>query len=60
VMLSEDALQELFSFMNPHLDEKQRRLLVGSMAKAPGRGGGGPGVGDELQHGDRGQEGRRG
>ena len=38
-MLSEDALRELFSFMNPHLDEKQRRLLAGSMAKALGRGG---------------------
>jgi len=39
VVLSEDALQELFSFMGPHLDEKQRRLLAGSMAKALGRGG---------------------
>lgn len=37
--LSEDALRELFSFVNPHLDEKQRRLLAGAMADALGRGG---------------------
>ena len=37
--LSADALAEVFSFMNAHLDEKQRRLLAGSMAKALGHGG---------------------
>ncbi|MGH9106649.1 MAG: ISAzo13 family transposase [Acidimicrobiales bacterium] len=37
--LSEEALSELFSFIQPHLDEKQRRLLAGAMATALGRGG---------------------
>lgn len=37
--LSGDALRELFSFLGPHLDEKQRRLLAGSLARAFGRGG---------------------
>jgi len=39
VELSEEALSELFSFIQPHLDEKQRRLLAGAMARALGRGG---------------------
>ena len=37
--LSEDAARELFSFIAPHLDEKQRRLLAGALAQALGRGG---------------------
>lgn len=37
--LSEEAAEELFSFMFVHLDEKQRRLLAGSTARALGRGG---------------------
>ena len=32
-------MSELFSFMGQHLDEKQRRLLAGSMAEALGHGG---------------------
>ena len=39
VELSEEAAEELFSFMFAHLDEKQRRLLAGSAARALGRGG---------------------
>jgi hypothetical protein len=39
VELSGDSLRELFSFLAPHLDEKQRRLLAGSLARAFGRGG---------------------
>lgn len=37
--LSEDRARGLFSFMALHLDEKQRRLLAGSLAEALGRGG---------------------
>lgn len=37
--LSEDAARELFSFLAPHLDEKQRRFLAGALAQALGRGG---------------------
>jgi transposase len=39
VELSEHAAAELFSFIAPHLDEKQRRLLAGALAHALGRGG---------------------
>ncbi len=39
VEVSEEALVEFFSFMGPHLDEKQRRLQAGAMARMLGRGG---------------------
>jgi hypothetical protein len=39
VEISEEALAEYFSFMAPHLDEKQRRLQAGAMARLLGRGG---------------------
>jgi hypothetical protein len=39
VELSEEALKGLFAFMAAHLDEKQRRLLAGSVANVLGRGG---------------------
>lgn len=37
--LSEEGLEGFFSFMAPLLDERQRRLMSGSMARALGRGG---------------------
>ena len=37
--VSEEGLEEFFSFMGSHLDERQRRLLAGSMARLVGRGG---------------------
>ena len=37
--VSEEALVEFFSFVGPHLDEKQRRLQAGAMARLLGRGG---------------------
>jgi transposase len=39
VELSEDAARDLFLFIAPHLDEKQRRLLAGALARALGHGG---------------------
>ena len=37
--LSEDGLESFFSFVKPLLDERQRRLMAGAMARALGRGG---------------------
>lgn len=37
--LSEESLEGYFSFMAPLLDERQRRLMAGAMARALGRGG---------------------
>jgi hypothetical protein len=37
--LTEDALAGLFEEMWPHLDERQRRLMLGAQARALGRGG---------------------
>lgn len=37
--VSEEALVEFFSFVAAHLDEKQRRLQAGAMARMLGRGG---------------------
>jgi hypothetical protein len=37
--LTEDALAGLFEEMLPHLDERQRRLLLGAEARALGHGG---------------------
>ncbi len=37
--LSEEGLSGFFEFMNGHLDEKQRRLLAGGVARLLGRGG---------------------
>ena len=37
--VSEEALAEFFSFVGPHLEEKQRRLQAGAMARLLGRGG---------------------
>ncbi|MDA8313227.1 MAG: winged helix-turn-helix domain-containing protein [Actinomycetota bacterium] len=37
--LSEEGLESFFSFMKPLLDERQRRLMAGAMARALGRGG---------------------
>jgi len=39
VELSEEGLEGFFSFMKPLLDERQRRLMAGAMARALGRGG---------------------
>jgi hypothetical protein len=39
VEVSEEALVEFFSFIAVHLDEKQRRLQAGAMARMFGRGG---------------------
>jgi transposase len=39
VEVSAQALEEFFAFVNPHLDEKQRRLVAGGLAGALGRGG---------------------
>jgi transposase len=39
VELSEEGLEGFFSFMAPVLDERQRRLMAGAMARALGRGG---------------------
>ena len=36
---TEEELSEFFSFVSPHLDEKQRRLVAGAMARLVGRGG---------------------
>ena len=37
--IDQETLEEFFGFMFDHLDEKQRRLLVGGMARVLGRGG---------------------
>ncbi len=37
--LDEEALRGFFEFMTEHLDEKQRRLLAGGIARLLGRGG---------------------
>ncbi|MGC8628470.1 MAG: ISAzo13 family transposase, partial [Acidimicrobiales bacterium] len=37
--LSDEGLESFFSFMKPLLDERQRRLMAGAMARALGRGG---------------------
>ena len=37
--LSEEGLESFFSFMAPLLDERQRRLMAGAMARALGWGG---------------------
>ena len=37
--MSEEGLVEFFAFMGPHLDEKQRRLQAGALARLLGRGG---------------------
>jgi hypothetical protein len=39
VEVSEEGLAEFFSFVNQHLDEKQRRMVAGGMARLVGRGG---------------------
>jgi len=39
VELSEEGLEQFFSFMKPLLDERQRRLMAGAMARALRRGG---------------------
>jgi transposase len=39
VDVSEEALEAFFAFMSPLIDERQRRLLAGSVAKMLGRGG---------------------
>jgi Rhodopirellula transposase DDE domain len=39
VDLSEEALEHFFSFMSPLLDERQRRLMAGALARVLGRGG---------------------
>jgi transposase len=39
VELSDEGLESFFSFMKPLLDERQRRLMAGAMARALGRGG---------------------
>ena len=38
-MVSDEDLVTLFSRVNPHLDERQRRVLAGSVARALRRGG---------------------
>ena len=37
--MSEGELATFFTFMSPLVDERQRRLLAGSVAKMLGRGG---------------------
>ncbi|MHB8318874.1 MAG: ISAzo13 family transposase [Acidimicrobiales bacterium] len=37
--ISEERLEEFFSFMSPLLDERQRRLMAGALANIFGRGG---------------------
>jgi len=39
VEISEERLEEFFSFMSPLLDERQRRLMAGALANIFGRGG---------------------
>jgi transposase len=39
VEVSAEALEAFFAFVNVHLDEKQRRLVAGALARALGRGG---------------------
>jgi len=39
VDVNEEGLSGFFEFMNEHLDEKQRRLLAGGVARLLGRGG---------------------
>jgi len=39
VELNEEGLRGFFEFMTEHLDEKQRRLLAGGVARLLGRGG---------------------
>ena len=38
-MVDDEELATFFGRVNPHLDERQRRVLAGSMARALGRGG---------------------
>ena len=38
-VVSDDDLGTLFARVNPHLDERQRRVLAGSVARGLGRGG---------------------
>lgn len=38
-VVSDDDLSTLFARVNPHLDERQRRVLAGSVARGLGRGG---------------------
>ncbi len=37
--VTEEALTQAFSVMLPHLDERQRRVVTGALARALGRGG---------------------
>lgn len=37
--VDDSELATLFDRVNPHLDERQRRVLAGSIARALGRGG---------------------
>lgn len=37
--VTDEGLAEFFSFVNPHLDEKQRRMVAGAVAQMLGRGG---------------------
>jgi len=39
VEVTEEALTQAFSVMLPHLDERQRRVVTGALARAFGRGG---------------------
>jgi len=39
VEVTEEALANAFSVMLPHLDERQRRIVTGALARAMGRGG---------------------
>jgi len=39
VDITEEALGAAFSVMLPHLDERQRRIVTGALARAMGRGG---------------------
>ena len=38
-VVGDENLATFFSRVNPHLDERQRRVLAGSIARALGRGG---------------------
>jgi transposase len=38
-VVSDESLTTLFARVNPHLDERQRRVLAGSVARGLGRGG---------------------
>jgi hypothetical protein len=39
VEVSEEALAQIFATLTPHLDERRKRLLAGTQARALGRGG---------------------